>query len=149
MMTLSSRSCAITVAVTEAPATVGAPSVSAGVAADREHVGEGDGRARLGLQLLDLQHRVRRHPVLLPAGADHCEHRTNSQTITGRQETRRPESGGYSGRAGGVNAHPAAAASGLKQALGQLLHDRIEEPDRRGSERHVIRLARDWSTRAA
>ena len=32
----------------------------AALAADREHVGEGDGRAGLGRQLLDLQHRVRR-----------------------------------------------------------------------------------------
>ena len=65
----------------------------AAVAADRQHVGEGDGRAGLGLQLLDLQHRVRRHPVLFSAGADHCEHRTNSQSVAGRQEARRPESG--------------------------------------------------------
>ena len=67
----------------------------AGIAADREDIREGHGRAGLSRQLLDLQHRIRRHPVLFPAGADHCEHRTNSQTIADRQETRRPESGGY------------------------------------------------------
>ena len=100
MMILSSRSCAITVAVTEAPATVGAPSVTPASLPTREHVGEGDGRAGLRLQLLDLQHRIRRHPVLFPAGADHCEHRADSQTIAGRQETRRPESGVIAGGRG-------------------------------------------------
>ncbi|CAH2600233.1 protein of unknown function [Rhodovastum atsumiense] len=47
-----------------------------GLAADGEDVGEGDGGAGFGFQLLDLQHGVRGDAVLLSAGADDCEHRS-------------------------------------------------------------------------
>ena len=43
-------------------------------ATDREHVGEGDGAAGFGLELLDFQHALGGDPVLLTAGADDCEH---------------------------------------------------------------------------
>ena len=47
----------------------------AGASAQREDIGERHRGAWLGVQLFHLQHRVRRHAVLLPAGADHSEHR--------------------------------------------------------------------------
>ncbi len=37
-------------------------------------VGEGDGAAGLGLELLDLENLVGLHAVLLTAGADYCKH---------------------------------------------------------------------------
>lgn len=57
------------------------------VTAQCEHVGEGERRARLGVQLLYLQHCIRSNPVLLSARADHCKHYTVSQNHTGRRES--------------------------------------------------------------
>ena len=109
MMTLSSRSCAITVAVTEAPATVGDADGQVAVNAYRQHVGEGDGAAGLGVQLLHFQHRVGGDAVLFSAGADDSEHGNELSTFKQHGPRRAGESAlaagsaGYSDGGAGVN----------------------------------------------
>ncbi len=116
------------------------------LAADREHVGEGDGRARLGLQLLHLDEQVGGDAVLLPAGADHCEH-LSALTLCGRPDTapraswrdrtathactRRKLGRGHERQAGGGNARrrmpcPTAPHPGSQSA--QPTHGRERPP---------------------
>src|SRR5262249_34442877 len=44
------------------------------VAPEHQHLVQSDGRTRLGVETLDRNKLFRRDPVLLPAGADDCEH---------------------------------------------------------------------------
>ena len=83
MITLSSRSCAITVADTRRTRHERRADRRPGIAADRQHFGEGDGLARATRQLLDLQHVVRLDAVLLSAGADDRKHRLSYSAARG------------------------------------------------------------------
>ena len=74
MITLSSRSWAITVAVTVAPATLGAPMVTPASVPTASTSVKVMVLAGLAVEFLDLQDRVGRDAVLLSAGADDCEH---------------------------------------------------------------------------
>src|SRR5271165_397433 len=107
----------------------------AALIANGQHVRERDRGAGLGFQLLDLEDRVRRNAILLPAGADDCEHglldfpwrepatpiiggRSSGlrQALLGGRATRPPGSAGYSRQPAGVNDDRGQQACGARWA---------------------------------
>src|SRR6185437_11189358 len=111
------------------------------LAADGEHVGEGDRGTRLGLQLLHLEHGVGGDAVLLSAGADHCEHRSAS-CIGPVQPHRRVEWSGRTqlgaaqdqpgGRGGRVIAPAPALSIGSRPPVADPPRPAYKPPPRRG-----------------
>ena len=73
-MTLRARPCSTTSAVTLAPEMVGLPILRLGGAGDHQHLGELHRRTGVARDLLDRQHLVRRHAILLAASLDDSVH---------------------------------------------------------------------------